>query len=101
VPLSSEVNLFNVQGDIASVVPFGDGRFVFQTIAAPVNTSNLSNKVCVLELAEVGTGPGGSIFEITHASCEDCNELECAVTCPQTVGWILTLPGGLSALAPN
>ena len=97
----TEVNLFDIQGDIAAIVPYGDGKFVFQSISPPVSTTILSNQVCVLALSEVGVGASGTVFEITSAECDDCNELECAVNCPQTVGWILTIPGGLGALTPN
>ena len=96
--LHTAVNLIDVQGTVASILPFGNGRFAIQSIAPPVNAANLSNKVCLLDLAEVGSGPGGTVYEVVDADCEDCNELECGVSCPQSVGWILTIPGGIDVL---
>ena len=57
-----------------------------------------SNKVCVLDLSEVGSGPGGVVFEIVDADCEDCNELECGASCSDSVGWVITIPGGHTTL---
>lgn len=99
--LRTGVNLFDVQGSIASIVPYGEDTFALQTIASPVSTGTQSNKVCVLDLTEVGSGPGGCVFEVTNAFCDDANELECSSSCSQTAGWILTIPGGLSVLTGN
>ena len=103
--LASGMKLLDVQGDIATLVPYGDGRFVMQAISAAtfaVGTgSTQSNRVCVLELDEVGSGPGGTVYEVTGADCEDANELECAASCPSSVGWLLTIPGGTSLLGGN
>jgi len=99
--LTTTVNLFDAGGDIASIMPFGYGKFAIQTIAAPALAGNQTNKVCVLELTEIGAGPGGSVYEVTHAECEDCNELECGAGCPESVGWFVTIPGGTEALSQN
>lgn len=99
--LRTGVKLVDIQGTIASLVPFQRrerSRFAVQSIAAPVSLDAATNKVCVLDLAEVGSGPGGTVYEVVAADCEDCNELECGVGCSQSLGWILTIPGGLSAL---
>jgi hypothetical protein len=47
---------------------------------------------------EAGSGPGGTVFEVMAASCEDCNDVECSSQCPQSVGWVVTIPGGLTGL---
>lgn len=99
--LQAGVTLLDIQGTTACIVPFGrrgDGHFALQSIAPPPTAYAASNKVCVLDLQEVGSGPGGTVFEITAAECTDCNELECGASCSQSVGWILTIPGGLAAL---
>jgi hypothetical protein len=99
--LRTGVKLLDLQGTISCLVPFGSkerDRFAFQSIAPPLVLGSSTNKVCVLDLNEVGSGPGGSVFEVVAADCEDCNELECGVGCAQSVGWILTIPGGLAAL---
>lgn len=93
--------LLDLQGDVVTVVPFGSrssDRFAFQTIAPPLAAMSASNRVCVIDLREVGSGPGGTVFEVAAADCEDCNELECGASCAGSVGWILTIPGGMSAL---
>jgi hypothetical protein len=95
------VTLLDVQGTIATIVPYGrrrENQFAFQSIAPPACSGPGTNKVCVLDMAEVGSGPGGTVFEITAAECTDSNELECGAGCAQSVGWILTIPGGLAAL---
>jgi hypothetical protein len=99
--LRTGVNLFDVQGSVATIVPFGEETFAIQTIGVSVATGTQSNKVCVLDLCEVGSGPGGTVFEVADAGCEDCNELECGTSCAQTVGWILTIPGGTAVLTGN
>lgn len=99
--LSTTVNLFDAGGDIASIVPYGDSKFAIQSIAAPLSSGNQSNKVCVLEMSEIGSSPGGAVYQVTHAECEDCNELECGAGCPESVGWIVTIPGGTASLGPN
>lgn len=102
--LETGVCLLDVQGTTACIVPFGprsQGRYAFQSIAPPVTMAAATNKVCVLDLQEVGSGPGGVVYEIVDADCEDANELECGVSCSQSVGWILTVPGGQAALRGN
>lgn len=102
--LVSGAQLVQVQGDIATLVAFGDGRFVLQTIRPlPATTAGggftpESNRVCVLELEEVGSGPGGTVYEVVDAECEDANELECSSACPESIGWIFTIPGGSGTL---
>ncbi len=102
--LQTGVSLLDVQGTTTCLVPFGPrgaGHFALQSIAPPVSLCSSTNKVCVLDLNEVGSGPGGVVFEIAAADCEDANELECGVSCAQSVGWILTIPGGLAPLRGN
>lgn len=101
--LRSGVKLFNVQGTISTLVAFDEARYAVQSIAPVVGGGGLSNRVCLLELTESGSGPGGTLYTVTHAACEDCNELECILpTCVQSIGWILTIPGGLGVMGgPN
>ncbi|MBL8748636.1 MAG: hypothetical protein JNK78_05715 [Planctomycetes bacterium] len=99
--IHSAVTLFDMAGTPSTIVPFDDHSFAVQTIEAPVATACQSNKVCVLDLTEVGSGPGGTVFEVTDAKCTDCNELECGSGCAASVGWLLTIPGGISVLTGN
>ncbi len=71
-------------------------RYVFQTlkpIAVPLPFAG-SNQVCVLELTEQTSGPAGTTYQVVDADCEDANELECSVSCPNSIGWTVTIPGG-------
>ncbi len=100
--VTTGVKLFNVQGQTVSLVPFGQQSYALQTIGLQsMSTSSFSNKVCLLELREAGAGPGGTVYEVVAADCEDCNELECSPSCPQSVGWLITLPGGLQGMFGN
>lgn len=103
--VSSGMQLVPAQGDLLAMVPVGtDGQFVFQSLSPTVavdGDSSQSNRVCMLDLKEVGSGPGGTQYEILDASCEDANELECASTCPDSIGWIITVPGGIGLLGGN
>jgi hypothetical protein len=96
--LRSTASLFDLGPEIGTLVPFGNGRCAAQSITPNPSSSTLSNRVCLLDLEEVGSGPGGTVFEIVDAFCDDCNEVECAATCPQSVGWLITIPGGLGAI---
>ncbi|HEX5054640.1 MAG TPA: hypothetical protein VFZ65_22890 [Planctomycetota bacterium] len=97
--LRSCATLIDVLGTISTIVPYDESRFAVQSIAPPPpGCGTLSNKICLLDLAEVASSPGGTLFEIVHAFCDDCNELECGAGCPLSVGWILTIPGGLGSL---
>ncbi len=96
--LLSGVKLFDLGGSITTLVPFGNGHFAAQSIAPSPSSGGLSNRVCLLDLVEVGSGPAGVIYQITNASCEDCNEVECAPSCPASVGWLVTVPGGIGVI---
>jgi hypothetical protein len=95
--LRSTVQLLDMQGTISSLVAYGEGQFAVQSIA-PIPGSGQSNRICVLDLTEVGSGPGGVVYQVTSAICDDCNEVECSPNCPQTVGWLVTIPGGCSGM---
>ncbi len=99
--IHSAVTLFDMGGTPSTIVPFDDHSFAVQTIETPVATVSQSNKVCVLDLKEVGSGPGGTVFEVTNAECTDCNELECGSGCAASIGWLLTIPGGIGVLTGN
>ncbi|MBL9079247.1 MAG: hypothetical protein JNL08_17225 [Planctomycetes bacterium] len=96
------VSLLSMQNETVCMVPFGprgSDQFAFQSIAAATaSTSTGTNRVCVVDLREVGSGPGGTVFEVSAADCVDCNELECSPSCAQSVGWLVTIPGGLATL---
>lgn len=98
--VTSTVNLVEVQDTVCSIVPFGSCH-VLQSIAPVVSLGGegLTNRVCLLDLVEVGSGPGGTIYEVIDAYCDDCNEMECGPGCAQSIGWIITLPGGLDGSA--
>jgi len=99
--LQTGVCLLDINGSPTCIIPYGSrsqGRYALQTIAPPAFALPSTNKVCVLELSEVGSGPGGVVFEVVDADCEDCNELECGASCSGSIGWVLTIPGGQATL---
>ena len=97
--IQTGVKLFDVQGTVSTLVPFDRDHLALQSIGQTSAPSSLStNKVCLLMLERVGTGPGGDVYEVVTADCTDCNELECGASCSQSVGWIFSLPGGLETI---
>jgi hypothetical protein len=96
--IETGVRLVDAGGVTCSLVPFGDGRFVMQSIGVQPFGGPVSNRVCLLTLEVAGQGAGGALYEIVDADCESCNELECGPSCQQSIGWIITVPGGLQTL---
>lgn len=97
--IETGVKLFDAQGTICTLVPFNRERLALQSIGQVLAPSSLTtNRVCLLMLERVGSGPGGDVFEVVSADCSDCNELECGASCPQSVGWIFSIPGGLETI---
>lgn len=97
--IRSAVQLFEVEGTTTTITPFGDGRFALQSIGEFVAPpSGTSNRVCLMELELVGTGPAGSVLQVVDADCEDCNELECGASCRNCRGWLIDVPGGIGSL---
>lgn len=94
--LHSSIQLIDVRNVLSSLIPFDDRSFALQSVQ-PMWTGGQSNRVCVLELQEVPTG-GGAMFQVVRADCEDCNEVECSISCPDCLGWVIDLPGGLGPL---
>ncbi|GAB4142263.1 MAG: hypothetical protein Fur0037_09400 [Planctomycetota bacterium] len=92
------VEIFDLRGTTATLVPFGDG-FAVQSLAptAPLSGGG-PNKICVIRLTQVGGGPGGIAYEVTQADCDDCNDLECGANCPATLGWVFVMPGGVETI---
>jgi hypothetical protein len=96
--LHSLVPLIDAAGELATLVPF-DQRFAFHSLEPqPGGSSGQPNRVCLFDLSEVSSGAGGTVFEVVHADCEDCNEVECVSTCANSVGWIITVPDGFDGL---
>jgi hypothetical protein len=97
------MKVFQAQGTMATLTRFDVDGYAAQSIAPPANPASSSNRVCVLELQEIGAGPGGTLYSVVDADCEDCNELECVLTnCAQSIGWVITVPGGSSTMGgPN
>ena len=94
----SGVQVIDMNGVVSTLVPYGD-HFAIQTVTPiPLSPTAVSNRVCLIELEEIGSGPGGTIYRVADAFCDDCNELECDASCPLSIGWILTIPGGLATL---
>jgi hypothetical protein len=101
--IASGVKLFQAGNTIATLTRFDADGYAVQSIAPTTSSGSSSNRVCVLELQEIGSGPGGTLYSVVDADCEDCNELECALTnCAQSIGWVVTVPGGTGSLGgPN
>jgi hypothetical protein len=102
--IATSVKLFDVQGVPCTLTPFNSNpnQLAVQTLgilrAGDSGSGGGTNRVCLLTLERAGTGPGGHVYEVVDASCEDCNELECAPSCPQSVGWVFTIPGGIETI---
>lgn len=95
--IKSGMKLINTPAGISSLVPYTPGRFVFQTLSPvtlPLPLVAGPNQVCVLELEEQTSGTAGTTYQVVDADCEDANELECSQNCQQSVGWVVTIPGG-------
>jgi len=102
--VQSGAKVFNAQGTMATLTRFRAAGYAVQSLAAPANPAGTtSNRVCVLELQEIGAGPTGVLYSVVDADCEDCNELECVLTnCAQSIGWVINVPGGSGTLGgPN
>ncbi len=99
--LRSGVQLFDVEGTVSTLVPFDDQHFAVQSIAPIASMGGLSNRVCLLDLLGIGSGPGGTAYLVQNAFCDDCNEVECAPNCTDAMGWIITVPGGLGVLGSS
>lgn len=96
--LCTAVPLFEHDSSVCSVVCFGAGSYAIQTVAPSAAHSLPNNRVCVLQLQPVGSGPGGCAFMVTSADCQDCNDLSCGTECSASVGSILVLPGGVGSI---
>lgn len=97
--VTAGVKLLDVQGVTCTLVPFDRERMALQSIGQLAGgTSPGSNRVCVLMLRQVGSGPGGAVFQVVDADCEDCNELECGASCTQSLGWVFSIPGGIETI---
>lgn len=97
--IQAAVKLFDMQGVTCTLVPFTSQKFALQSIGQLQGPTSLStNRVCLLMIERVGTSPGGNVYEVVDADCEDCNELECGPGCPQSIGWVFTIPGGIETI---
>jgi hypothetical protein len=96
--IRTAVQLLDVEGVTTAIAPFGDGRFALQSIGAIAAPPAGCNKVCLLQLELVGTGPAGALLQVVDAGCEDCNELRCGVSCRDSLGWLIDVPGGIGSL---
>lgn len=90
------------RGDIhCSLIPMGPALFAVQSIRpfafAPGQQAN--NRICVLQLTPIpNQGGGGTVFEVTGAECQDCNDLMCGPDCAASVGTIITVPAGSGSI---
>ena len=96
--IQTAMPLFDHVGTTVSLVRFDDDLVAIQAIGLPQGGPgggvNSTNRVCVLELRVIGTGPGGTVVTVVSADCVDYNDLECAPLCTQSVGSTFTIPGG-------
>jgi hypothetical protein len=103
--LTSGAKLIEAQGVLATLTPFDGNSFAVQSLSPPSATAGAtfsSNRICVLDMQEVGAGPAGTLYAVTDAACEDCNEVECVLlNCQQSIGWVITVPGGVGSLGAN
>jgi hypothetical protein len=96
--ISTAVPLFDVHGVTATLVQYDDYGYAVQSIGVAPTFQGSSNRVCVVQLTRMGSGPRGTCYLITHAYCDDCNGLSCSLDCPDHVGWIIEVPGTAGGL---
>ncbi|MFN6145811.1 MAG: hypothetical protein ACK5AL_05595 [Planctomycetota bacterium] len=103
--LTSGNKLIEVQGVLATLTPFGGNSLAVQSVSPPLaNTAGAlsSNRICVLDMQEIGASPTGTLYSVVDATCEDCNDVECVLLdCRQSIGWIVAIPGGAASLGAN
>jgi hypothetical protein len=92
------VQLFDICGTTASLVPVRNGFAVQPINPAGALTGGGSNRICVLGLTEAGSGPAGIAYQVSSADCDDCNDLECGAGCAETLGWVFVIPGGVETI---
>lgn len=98
--VKSGAHLFPTVSGLATLVP-ASGGLVPQTLSPPRESAShggLANKYCLMEVEEMGGGPGGRVYEVTSADCENANDLECAVNCTKSQGWVFILPDGIGTV---
>ena len=86
--------VFDNLGTTAGLVSFNRTSLAVQSLTPLAVPGN--NRVCVLQLREVGSSPSGVVVEVSEAECVDYNDLNCGPACPQTVGSTFTIPGSVS-----
>ncbi|MGE3173370.1 MAG: hypothetical protein AB7O97_12160 [Planctomycetota bacterium] len=97
--LRTAVPIFDRGGVTCSIVPYSDSLYAVQSIGALTALEGSGvNRVCVMQLAPLGGGPGGSAFEVVAAECQDCNDLVCGPDCSSSIGTVILLPGGVGSI---
>jgi hypothetical protein len=92
------VVLFDMHGTVSTLVPFGEGFAAQSLDPRQTFSGGGSNKICVMKLQQIGVGNAGVAYQVTDADCQDCNDLECGSGCPETVGWVFVMPGGMETI---
>jgi hypothetical protein len=96
--IRSGTQVFGIGQTAATLVPFESG-IAIQTLSREAAVSGGgSNKICVIRLERVGSTVAGTIYRARDAACDDCNDLECGIGCPESVGWIFVIPGGIETI---
>ncbi len=96
--------VMSVGGSATALMPAGldsiSDRFMLQTLSDSSSSSSFfrRNKVCEMELAVIGSTPGGHICEVNRAACEPANGLKCNVSCDQSAGAMIFVPDGLTTI---
>jgi hypothetical protein len=94
--ISTAMPVFDYFGTTSGLVAFNGGQVTVQSLElAPVPGNN---RVCVLQLRQVGSGPAGTVCEVTDAECVDYNDLNCGANCQGSIGTTFTIPGGVNRI---
>lgn len=103
--VSSGVHLNVAQGELISMTPnlfyTKPDLFAVRSTQSPRNKPNPfqnANKVCVMDIQAIGSGPAGVIYEVSDARCQTAQGLNCGPECSQMMGWTFTLPSGAPAI---
>lgn len=90
--------LLGVENGLAAYLPIGGGEGVVQSLAGTVVDDPFwtANRVCLLRLTVLGSGPGGTVCEVADADCVyRTGRLACPPTCVAAKGRIMLVPDGM------
>ena len=89
------------EAELVHLVPLGPKGFALHSPGRQGGDSSQSgytNKICVIQLEEVGTSSAGTVYEAVDPDCEPASGLRCSVRCKESGGWTIILPKGVTTI---